>query len=395
MRVLHVIPSLAASEGGPSLALPVMAAALVSRGVAVDVVTTDDDGPGKRLPAEQPGWQEMPGGWRLRRFPKQTEFYKASLPMAFWLLRHVADYDLVHVHAVFSFCPGAASAAAHLRGVPCIVRPLGTLNAWGMKNRRRWVKALSFRLLDKPLLDRAAALHCTSRAEADELAPLGIRARPVVVPLGMDLAAFQKLPGVAELHELLPQTRGRRVLLFLSRLDEKKGIGLLLEAFAQIHAAMPDTLLLVAGEGPADYAAALRQRAWELRVSDAVVWSGHLSGRAKLASLAGASLFVLPSRSENFGIALLEAMACGLPCVATTGVALAEMPEARAALLRVPVDDPAALAAACLRLLSSPAESSRLGAGARQAAATFSSEVMAERLRQAYSSILSGNRNQP
>lgn len=384
MRVLHVIPSLAASEGGPSLALPVMAVALVSRGVAVDVVTTDDDGPGRRLPAEQPGWQEMPGGWRLRRFPKQTEFYKASLPMALWLLRHVTDYDLVHVHAVFSFCPGAASAAAHLRGVPCIVRPLGTLNAWGMKNRRRWVKALSFRLLDKPLLDRAAALHCTSRAEAEELAPLGIQARPVVVPLGMDLTAFDTLPPGSEFEAMFPEAAGGRNFLFLSRLNPKKGLETLLAAFARCQARRQGWRLVLAGSGDAAYELELRKLAEVLGIAGTVTWTGFLRDRARLAALAACPVFVLPSHSENFGIALLEAMAAGLACLSTPGVALAaEAAPAGAVLLcQGAVEE---LAQALDELAADGQLRQQLGQrAAALARATYSAPAMAEALESLY-----------
>lgn len=232
MKVLHVIPSLSPTQGGPSLVLPVMAEALGGRGIQVDVVTTDDDGHGRRVPdGVTEEWREREG-WRLRMFPKQTEFYKVSMPLRRWLRAHVRDYDVVHVHAVFSFASSAACAAARAAGVPFIVRPLGVLNAWGMRNRRRWIKAQSFRWLDKPLLDAAAAIHYTSQAEADEAAALAIRARAVVVPLGADLRSFDALPSPSLFRAAYPQAAEGRNVLFLSRLDPKKGLELLLDAFA-------------------------------------------------------------------------------------------------------------------------------------------------------------------
>jgi glycosyltransferase involved in cell wall biosynthesis len=360
VHVLHVIPSLSPSQGGPSFALPAMARALHAEGVEVDVATTDDDGPGRHLslgtgPAEH--W-----GYRVWSFPKQTEFYKLSLPLARWLNRHVREYDLVHIHAVFSFATVAAARAARRAGVPYLVRPLGVLNRWGMEQRRPWLKALSFRLLDKPLLDCAAGLHFTSLQERDEAAGLGLRAPAQVLPLGFDLGEFDSLPPAPVFHAAFADTADRPLVLYLSRLDPKKNLEGLLEAWAQVSG---PARLVIAGEGDAAYTAALRERAAQLGLGERVLWTGRLQGECKRAALAAATLFVLPSRSENFGIALLEAMAAGLPCVSTPGVALATEAEGS---VRVVAAEPAALAGALNRLLEDPAERTRLGAAARELA---------------------------
>lgn len=360
VRVLHVIPSLSPSQGGPSFALPAMARALQAEGVEVEVATTNDDGPGRRLNMSE--GSEDGGGFRIWHFPKQTEFYKVSLPLARWLDQQVSRFDLVHVHAVFSFASVAAARAARRAGVPYLVRPLGVLNRWGMEQRRPWLKALSFRLLDKPLLDRAAGLHYTSVQEREEAADLGLRAPAVVLPLGFDLAESEVLPSPARFHEAFAGTADRPLVLYLSRLDPKKNLEGLLEAWTQVTG---PARLVIAGDGDAGYAAALRARADQLGLGDRVLWTGRLEGELKRAALAAASLFVLPSHSENFGIALLEAMAAGLPCVSTPGVALAA--EAEGAV-RLVDGQTGALAAALQELLDQPEESMRLGRAARELA---------------------------
>ena len=120
LKVLHVIPSLSPVHGGPSFVLPVMARALADRGIEVDVACTDDDGPGRRLAGIPLEVAVQRNGFRVFYFPKQTDFYKVSLPLMTWLEEHVSEYDVVHVHAVFSFSTIAAGRAARRHGVPYI-----------------------------------------------------------------------------------------------------------------------------------------------------------------------------------------------------------------------------------------------------------------------------------
>jgi glycosyltransferase involved in cell wall biosynthesis len=380
------------------VALPAMARALAARGIQVDVATTDDDGPGRRLKDMPQGVPVEQEGFRVLYFPKQTEFYKVSIPLLNWLCRNVTKYDVVHVHAVFSFSTLAAGWACWLRRVPYIVRPLGVLNAWGMNNRRRWIKTLSFRLLDKQLLDHASAIHYTSAQEADEAARLGLRARPVVIPLGMDLGPFSSLPSPELFTARFPETAGRPIILFLSRLDPKKNVELLLEAMARLGSEESNLirpnptesapLLVIAGSGAPVYVAELKARALALGLEKEVIWVGHLDGDMKLAALAAATVYVLPSHSENFGVALLEALAAGSPCVSTPGVALAvEAANEEAVLLSEA--DPQKLAEMLKRLLSNPSERHALGVAAAQMAQTkYSSAAASESLDSLYASII-------
>src|SRR5262249_9530024 len=117
--------------------------------------------------------------WYFRR---QTRFYTGSLPLSRWLARHVADYDLIHIHALFSFATTVAAFWAARRGVPYIVRPLGTLNTWGLENRRPWLKQLSLRLIERRVLANAVAVHFTSTQERDEALLVAPCVRGFVVP---------------------------------------------------------------------------------------------------------------------------------------------------------------------------------------------------------------------
>lgn len=369
-----------------------MAKALSADGMQVDVATTDDDGPGKRMRDVPKGTPVQKEGCRVFYFPKQTEFYKVSLPLLAWLMQHVRDYDVVHVHAVFSFSTLAAGWACRWHDVPYVVRPLGVLNSWGMNNRRRWLKSLSFRMLDKPVLDHAAAIHYTSPQEKDEAACLGIRARSEVIPLGIDLKPFQSLPPPTLFTARFPEITGRPIILFLSRLDPKKNVELLLEALAHLRLEHDPTrsnpLLVIAGSGAPDYVAGLKACALALGLEKHVVWAGHLEGDEKLAALAATAVFVLPSRSENFGIALLEAMAAGLACISTPGVALAVEAAAEQAV-RLCDPQPEALSTALNLLLGNVNERSLLASRASKLSRLkYSMETMSRTLGQLYAASL-------
>jgi glycosyltransferase involved in cell wall biosynthesis len=357
MRVLHVIPSLDQRDGGPSVALPLMARGLAMHGMSVDVATTISDGDASRLgiPLGEPVERDS---FTVRYFRRQTSFYKTSLPLLRWLGSHARDYALVHNHALFSFAPLAGARASRRSGVPYLMRPLGLLNTWGMENRRPWLKAASFRLLDRPALDHASAIHYTSSEEAREAARLHLRAKPVIVPLGIDLAPFRILPDKELFLARFPAARDRPLVLFLSRLDPKKGLELLLDSFAAVQADSPRAMLVIAGSGAPEYEAKLKAVATSLRLDSDVLWTGFLEGDDKLAALAAACIFVLPSYSENFGIALLEAMAAGLACISTDRVALAK--ECTEALQMVPCESEA-LRAALIHLLRE--EGARLSLG--------------------------------
>lgn len=385
MRVLHVIPSVAVAHGGPSTAMRLFEKALQQAGVAVETATTDDDGPGRRIatPLRLPVLQD--GTTRLY-FGKWTEFYKVAPGLAWWIWRHAKDYALVHIHAQFSFTSIAAGFAARWHGVPYVVRPLGTLKLYGLSRRRPLLKRLSLALFESRVLQHAAAVHFTSQAEWDDAKELGIPMRGVVIPLGIEPTP---VGDVGTLNRSNPELNGKRVILFLSRLDQIKNLEGLLQAFAQIAGRHPDVRLLIAGSGQPQYVSRLKALADELNLSGRVTWLGHVEGETKAAALAVAEVFVLPSFSENFGIAAAEALMAGLPCVLGQGVALAD--EVAAAGAGVSVQpDAQSIATGLEHILGDSGLRDQMGLRARELAlARYSLNVMGERLLTLYQSILS------
>lgn len=349
-RVLHVIPSVSPKHGGPSFALPLITRASALQGLRTTIATTDDNGPGERLRVQLnelvPHQQGETG---ILYFKKNTEFYKVSLGLRRWLRAHVTDFDVVHIHALFSYSSYAAATAARRNGIPYVVRPLGVLNRWGIDNRRRAIKKLSLKLVELPILRNAAAVHFTSEAEqteAIEAVPDLAKIRSAVIPLPIEMPAT-----LASARRF--NSHSGACVLFLSRIDKKKGIELLLEAFARVAQQGTNVRLLVAGAGEPGYVDSLKQKAKDLRISQCVEWRGFVEGKAKAAAFNEADVFVLPSYSENFGIAAAEALAAGVPSVISSRVAVgAAAGGAGAAVAIEPTVD--RIAAALMLLLSGP-----------------------------------------
>ena len=355
MRVLHVIPGLAAAHGGPSYAVPAMAAALVRQGVQVDVVTTAGPDPGAAAaPLTDP---VLADGVRFLFFARQRpRSWSFSLPLSRWIFRHIADYDVLHVHALFAYPTLASCMAARRRGVPYVLRPLGTLDPWGLKFRR-WKKIPYFKLIERRNLSGAAAVHATSTLEERGIRALGLPLRVVTIPLGIDM------PDRPPEKRRAPSDPGPLNVLFLSRLHPIKGLELLIDAIAEVGSPVAYRLLL-AGDGELQYVRGLRELTVRRGVADRVRFGGFVSGDAKQRLLAQADLFVLPSYSESFGVAVAEAMAAGIPVIVSDRVGLATAVEKAGAGLVVPLEVKN-LAAALTGLLGDPQRRRDLGAAGR------------------------------
>lgn len=337
MRVLQIVPSISLIYGGPSQMVRGLSQALAAAGATVEIVTTNANGDRDQAPLDVPLQQPIPqpGGYTIRYF-RCAPFrrYKFSLNLLRWLSRNVHHYDIVHIHALFSPLSTAAATLCRWRNVPYILRPLGTLDPLDLRKKQR-IKALYGQWLERPNLAGAVAVHFTSEEEARISERFGVKTHDIVIPLGVQLpeadpAATSGFP--APDPRLDPDPRlnppGERdrpwepTLLFMSRIDPKKGFDLLIPALDRLAAAGVAFRLVVAGSNPQDpeyearTLATLRNRSW----GDRVETLGFVSGVTKRAWLDRADVFVLPSYYENFGIAVAEAMAAGVPVAISKGI---------------------------------------------------------------------------
>ena len=381
MKVLQVIPSVSPVHGGPSRAIVDIERALAARDIEVTTVATNDDGDARTLavPCGVPVATPCATRWY---FSRSTVSFKVSVGLGRWLRENIAAFDVVHAHSLFSFAPVAAAFLARRAGIPYVLRPLGVLASYGMTRHHPLFKKVSFALIERRLLESANAVHFTSSAEQAEAEALGLKCNGVLIPLGIDLEVLAH-GAVAQLKQ-----SDSFNLLFLSRIDRKKNLEGLLQALRLVSSKYPNITLNIAGDGDPSYVDTLKSLARGLAIDGRINWLGYVEGDKKSELLAAASAFVLPSYSENFGIAVVEALAAGLPCLVSDGVAISHEIEKAGAGIGVGTS-PIEIAAGMKEILDNRAGMAAMSAAARAlAASAFSIDAMGIRLEALYRDIL-------
>jgi glycosyltransferase involved in cell wall biosynthesis len=388
MKVLHVIPSISERSGGPGQAIIPMCRALRKSGIDVLLATTDADLNGLPAPKLQTisTHQDVP----IIFFKKQLgNSFKYSHPFAQWLKEHVSDFDLIHIHAVFNHACIAAARAAHKRGIPYVIRPLGTLTPWAL-GQKALRKKVFWRGGIENMMRNAAAIHYTSKSEQDAVEEsLGLN-HGCVVPLGVDLTSTESADYADDSFRKLVKLEHHPYVLVLSRLLPTKGIDILLDAFLSlVRNGLSDWRLVLAGNGPSDYVASLKETVTKQNATERVLFPGWLSGDLKMSALQGASLLALPSYHESFGLCIMEALACGVPVLISPHVNLAPEIEAAGAGWIAQVSK-TSVEQSLLDALSSRDALIRRGAAGREFAAKFEWPRVAEQLVDLYGAVSGG-----
>jgi glycosyltransferase involved in cell wall biosynthesis len=357
MRVLHVVPSYypAVRYGGPIMSVKRLCEALACSGVEVDVATTNEDGP-INLDVDTSRWHAV-DGVNVRYFPRVGKgSYAFSLELARYVMRNARKYDLVHSTSTFTFPSLVASLAAASAGKPSVVSPRGSLQDWSLA-QKRWKKAPYWLLLERRRLRNTTLFHATSDMEVKAIQGIVPGARVVSIPNGVDAVHVEDV-------ERQPER-----IVFLGRLHRKKGFDVLVPALAKVAAVRPDTETIVAG--PDDTGEWLRVQGLLASSSPTprVSYVGSVNGDERFKLLASASAFVLPSHSENFGQAVVEALACGTPVVVSQNCPW-EIVERAGAGYWVQ-NTPESVASALLRILESPSLGARMALSARALSKNF------------------------
>jgi glycosyltransferase involved in cell wall biosynthesis len=263
----------------------------------------------------------VPAGLRLRG--PETELDAA-----------VRSAEVVHLHGLWQVQTRRGARVARAAGVPYLIAAHGMAEPWALRHKY-WKKRLYLALVEARNLRRASCLHALSRPEIGHLRTLAPWAPVCFIPNGVDLAFADDLPGRSVLEAEYPELRGKFVLLFFSRLHVKKGLDLLATALGRVAPKRPDFHLLLAGNDDGAWSP-FRDRMGHLGLAGRMTYLGHVGGERARQVWGAADAFVLPSYSEGFSMAVLEALACRLPCLITTACHFPELAAADGAVVVAP-----------------------------------------------------------
>jgi glycosyltransferase involved in cell wall biosynthesis len=314
VKILQILPSANPRAGGPVEAVTQTARVLIAQGHVVEVVSLDSP--------EEAFLKEYPT--RIYALGPTRGNYLFTNKLVGWLRGNAAHYDAVIINGIWQFNCFGAWLALRNSTTPYYVFAHGMLDPWfkrayPLKHLKKW---LYWPWGVYPALRDARAVLFTCEEErllARESFWL-YRVTERVVKFGTATPPQDQRAAREAFLSSFPELRERRVLLFLSRIHQKKGCDMLIEAFARVRALEPSLHLMIAGSGEEMLVRDLKELASRLGVSEHITWSGMLTGPAKWSAFYNSEVFVLPSHQENFGIAVVEALACGLPVLISRNI---------------------------------------------------------------------------
>lgn len=388
LRLLHVIPTYlpAVRYGGPIRSVHSLCRELAARGHDVHVFTTNVDGASNSaVPLGGPVDVE---GVQVTYFPSTVlrRLYW-SPPLGRALRASTADFDLVHVHAVFLWPTSAAARMARIRRRPYVVSPRGMLVPELIRRKSRWVKLAWISLIERRNIEAANAIHTTSTVEAGHLRSFGWSLPPIAtIPHGVDDPPLLDVSTLSA--DVAAAVANGPIILALGRISWEKGLDRLIAALPRAREAK----VVIAGADAGGYQDRLSSDARRLGVADRVtILPRFIDGADKEALFGAARAFAMTSLSENFGLAAFEAMRRGVPVLATPDVGMSEIVQEIAAGIVVD-PSPDGIAGGLNRLMADEKRSRAMGeAGRAHVVAHYSWQAIACRMEDLYRSILASN----
>ena len=391
MKILHIIPSYlpATFASGPIKPTHSLNKTLVQKGIEVVVYTMNID---EKKKLDVPLEKEMDiDGVKVFYFPMTFLAWQYSYKLYRALAKNIKNFDLIHITSVFLSVSTLGAYYAKKFKKPCIISPHGSLMTEPLAMKSSFKKKIYIDLIEKRNLKLAEAIHFTVEAEKEEYmkASLPLK-KAIIIPNGFDIIEFKKQLSQNFFRNKFNIGADKKVILFLSRLNWKKGLDTLIPAFAEVLKKESRAVLVLAGPDEKNYKKEIELKIvnCKLKIGKDVIFTDMLIGEDKISAYRESDVFVLPSYSENFGMAVVEAMACGLPVIITKGVGISKEVEKAGAGIVIEKDKKQ-LTEAILKILENPQLGKKMGENGRKLVETeFSSEKVAEKWIEEYSNLI-------
>lgn len=310
--VCNVITSINQDIGGPAVVVPAFAEILAEGGIDSHLLTLDYSHRGPQV--------EIDPQVCLHSYP--TSLFSSKLGGISFEAAQQLDFlschqlDIVHSHSLWLFLNFYARKAALKNNLPLIISPHGALEPWSL-SQNSLKKRFVWSLCEYKNLKSASLFHATSKQEAQSIRNLGFGQPIAVIPNGVSNELLTSTGSRKKLETQFPKCKDKRWLLFLSRLHSKKGVDTLILVWKELAKYYPEWHLIIAGPDRSGYKSTLEGLAADIGVSESLTFTDLLAGELKLSALYNSDVFVLPTHSENFGIAIAEALGCGTPVITT------------------------------------------------------------------------------
>lgn len=399
MRIVHVISSMGVASGGPGVVCAGLAGALVELGHEVTVLTLDETQDRSKNQAQI----SLPTGVNLVSLPPDgPNRYGKSQQMKEWVKAHINQIDVAHLHGVWQFPTFTVAQACWQKHKPYFVLPHGMLDQSAIAMGNVWAKRLYWYWRESRVVHRSAGLHCLNDAEVQVASPWVCSVPKFVLGNGIGQLELNHLParGGQGIRSLMAQ-RGlsnaatRPLVLFMSRLHEKKGLDRFLPFWAKVVKSIPDAVLIVAGTGDHSYIQKLERIISEGQLSDSIFLVGQLAGSQKWQALVDADTFILPSYQEGFSMAITEALGAGCPVVITRECHFDEVASAVAGVV-VDGGDMSLFADAIVKILQNKEQRIWMGEnGQKLVRSRYTWEKIAQELDMVYRYVRNGGQLRP
>lgn len=297
MRISHVVSHVDEEASGPSYSVPRLCEALAQRNVKITLATLNSR-------------NQRPNFDTIEHFEFCSAPYIKKLgiskTMKRWFESNASEYDIIHAHGLWMMPNIYPINAAYDRGVPSVISPRGTLSKEALAFSSS-IKSLFWMLKQKSAMNKVAGFHATSEAECEDIRRLGFKQPVAIIPNGIDLC---------EAEASIPNKT--KTVISLGRLHPKKGLELAIKAWSRLQSDFIEWNLRIIGTGSKSYIDALNKLVQQSNAQRVMI-EGPLYGGPKIKALQSASIFILPTRNENFGMVIAEALAAGTPVITTHG----------------------------------------------------------------------------